>query len=165
MDSELSDSSESVDGRVGGKIAALPLSLTAIFEDACPHYLAMGMTYEQYWDGDVCAHRAYREAKRIRTLERNRDMWLQGMYIYEALLDVAQYNKAFSKSKPRPYRDAPYDLFEAERKEREEREQRERYMRIKAKMEMFAKRLNEKRHESMSKEGVDEDARCISERD
>ena len=162
MDSELSDSSESTYGRVGGKIAALPLSLMSVFENACPHYLAMGMTYEQYWDGDVCAHKAFREAKRIKLNEENRNMWLQGMYIYEALLDVGQYTKAFSKSKPRPYRDAPYDLFEQERKEREERERMERYYRMKAKMELFAKRLNEKRHETNVKEEVDDNARCIS---
>lgn len=162
MDDSVSDSASSSVGRVGGKIAALPLSLTTVFENACPHYLAMGMTYEQFWDGDVCAHKAYREAKRIRINEENRNMWLQGLYFYEALLDVGQYTKAFSKAKPRPYRDAPIDLFEEERKEREENERRKRYERIKEKMQAFAKQHNERRHESEMKEEVDDNARCIS---
>ena len=161
MDDGISDNASSVNGRVGGTIAALPLSLTAVFENACPYYMEMGMTYEQFWDGDVSAHKAFREAKRLRTIETNRTLWLQGLYIYEALLDVGQYTKAFSKAKPRPYRDAPIDLFEKERKEREEREQRERYFRMKEKMELFAKRLNEKRHESEMKEEVEDNAGCI----
>ena len=107
MDSDLSsDTSESMfQGGVGDGFVSPPLSLMTVFEDACPNYLAMGMTYEQYWDGDVSAHKAYRRAKKLRTIEINANAWLQGMYIYEALLDVGQYTKAFSKAKPKPYRD------------------------------------------------------------
>lgn len=154
MDAELSDTSASADGRVGGTVASLPLSLMSVFASACPHYIAMGMTYEQFWDGDVCAHKAYREAKKLQISETNRNMWLQGLYFYEALLDVGQYTKAFSKAKPKPYRDAPIDLFEKDRKEREERENKERYDRMREKMEMFAKRNNERRKKSNMKEEV-----------
>ncbi len=162
MDSELSDTSESRYGGASGKTAAPPLSLKAVFEEACPHYMSYGMTYEQFWDGDVCAHKAYRKAQRLRIIENNTNAWIQGLYFYEALLDVGQYTKAFSKSKPRPYRDAPIDLFEKERREREEREQRERYKKMRDKVESFAKAYNKKRHESKMKEGVDDNAGCIS---
>ncbi len=154
MDSELSDSSESANGRVGGKIAALPLSLMSVYENACPQYMAMGMPYQEFWDGDVSAHRAYREAYRQRVLHENQMLWLQGLYFYEALLDVGQYTKAFSKARPKPYRDAPIDLFEKERKEREEREQRERYERMKEKMALFAKQNNDRRKKNQTKEEV-----------
>ena len=123
------------------------MSLTEVFEKACPAYIAYGMTYEQFWDGDVSAHKAYREAEKIRIRKRNQEMWLQGMYVYEALLDVAQYNKAFSKSKPRPYVKEPYDLFEDDRKRREEEEQRKRYESMRDKVAAFAKAFNEKRKE------------------
>ena len=86
----------------------------------------MGMTYEQYWDGEVSAHRAYRKAKELRISEQNRMAWLQGIYVYEAIADLAPYLKAFSKSKPKPYSSEPYDLFEHERQARREREERER---------------------------------------
>ena len=74
------------------------------------------------------------------------------MYIYEALLAVGRYTKAFSKAKPAPYREEPYDLFEEERKEREERERRERYFRMRDKLASFAKAYNEKRQESIIEE-------------
>ena len=145
-------------GGVSGKTAASPLSLMSVFKEACPVYMSFGMTYDQFWDGDVEMHMMYRKAMRQKVIAQNRMMWLQGMYIYEALLDVARYSKAFSKAKPAPYRDAPYDLFADERRRKEEREKRERYENIKDKVRAFAKAFNEKRHEKESdiKEGVDE---------
>lgn len=120
--------------------------------------MALGMSYEEFWDGDIWAHKAYRDAERIRATKQNQYLWLQGLYFYEALLDVGQYTKAFSKAKPKPYRDAPIDLFEKERKEREERERRERYYRMQEKLAEFAKRNNERRKESELSKGVDENA-------
>ena len=132
----------------------------AVFREACPYYLNMGMTYEQYWDGDTDAHKIFRAAKRLKVHEKNRDMWLQALYFYEAMIDVAPYVKAFSKSKPHPFRDEPYDLFEEERAARMEREEQERYEQMKEKVAAFAKAFNEKRHESDISE-VDKDARCV----
>lgn len=144
-------------GGAGGKNAAPPLSYMAVFEAACPHYLAMGMTYEQFWDGDVKAHKCFREAQKLRLKEQNQLAWIQGMYVYEAVADLAPLLKAFAKGKPKPYPKEPYDLFESERKAREEREERERYERIKAKVAAFAakqKQLNSKKSE------VDSNAGC-----
>lgn len=141
--------------------AASPLSLTAAFREACPIYMSFGMTYEQYWDGDVFAHQMYRKAMKQKTIAENKMLWLQGMYIYEALLDVGRYTKAFSKAKPMPYPKEPYDLFAEEKRRREEREQKERYERIKQKVHDFAKAFNEKRHNTDNKE-VDDDAGCQS---
>ncbi len=84
--------------------------------------------------------------------------WLQGMYVYEAVADLAPALKAFAKGKPRPYAKEPYDLFEDQRKAREEREQRERYERVKAKIAAFAAR--KKQQDSEHKE-VDGDAKCV----
>lgn len=151
MDGIVNDNDPSENGRVGGMIAALPLSLMSVYENACPVYMAMGMPYQEFWDGDVSAHRAYREAYRQRIMHENQMLWLQGLYFYEALLDAGQYIKAFSKAKPKPYRDAPIDLFEKERKEREEREQRARYERMKEKMALFAKQNNDRRKKSENK--------------
>ena len=142
---------------VGGKDAAPLMSLMTVFEKACPQYMAMGVSYDQFWDGDVSAHRMYRKAYRQILLDQNRNAWLQGMYIYEALLAVGRYTKAFSKAKPAPYREEPYDLFEEERKQKEEQKQKERYFRMRDKLASFAKAYNEKRQESIIEE-VDENA-------
>lgn len=120
--------------------------------------MAMGMTYDQFWDGEVAAHKCFREAKKIRLSEQNQMAWLQGMYVYEAIADLAPALKAFAKGKAKPYAKEPYDLFEDERKAREEREERERYERIKAKVAEFAakrKQLNSQKSE------VDSNAGCV----
>ena len=147
-------------GDVGGLAAASPLSLTAVFEEVCPIYMSFGMTYEQFWDGDVSAHKMYRKAMRQRVIAQNRMLWIQGMYIYDALLGVGRFTKAFSKAKPAPYPSEPYDLFAEEKRRREEREQKERYERIRSKVQSFAKTFNEKRQNIEKNMEVNEDGRC-----
>lgn len=80
------------------------------------------MTYEQYWYGDVWMVGAFREAERIRQERMNAEAHLQGMYFYDALLDVAPVLHAFTKkgTKPRPYPKKPYELFSSEKKNQEE---------------------------------------------
>ena len=131
-------------GGVGGTYAAPPSSLLEVFAMACPVYLSYGMTYEQFWDGDVSAHKAYREAFKIRMRERNTFMHLQAAYFYEAMCDAASLFRGMKPSKPQPFRKEPYDIFEDDRKRREAEEARERYERIKAKVAAFAKAFNEK---------------------
>ena len=119
------------------------------------------MTYEQYWDGDVFAHKAYREAEKLRWQQRNKELWLQGAYIYDALISVTPYLKAFSKGKPKPYLKEPFDLFKEQREEREEREARERYERIKNNVAAFAKAQKERRAKESKEQEVSADARCV----
>jgi hypothetical protein len=81
---------------------------------------------------------------------KNRELWLQGMYIYEALCDVSPIFHAFAKkgTKPRPYADRPYSITESERisekklQEEKDREKARRYM--EAKMASLNKRFNSK---------------------
>lgn len=75
------------------------------------------MTWDQYWNGDVWIIEQYLAAERIRQERINQDAWLQGMYIYEAVLDAAPVLRAFPKkgTKPNPYSDKPYSF----RKEKE----------------------------------------------
>ena len=47
------------------------------------------MTYDQFWNQDVELVKAYREADKIKRDLKNQDMWMQGAYYYEALLDAA----------------------------------------------------------------------------
>ena len=138
-------SSESADG--GGQSAPFSNSYTTTFYDQFPYYLAIGMTPEQYWDGDSMLAKYYRKADELSRKRRNEELWLQGMYIYEALCDVAPVLHAFAKkgTKPVPYPDHPYALTvndrEEERKlkEKREREKAKRYM--EAKMAEINKRF------------------------
>lgn len=141
-------SSESAEG--GGQSAPFLNSYTAAFYDLFPYYLSIGMTPEQYWDADPALAKYYRKADELRRKRRNEELWLQGMYIYEALCDVSPVMNAFAKkgTKPRPYSDHPYALTVKEREderiliEKREREKARRYM--EAKMAEINKRFKSK---------------------
>lgn len=73
--------------------------------------MTFGMTYEQFWDGDVWMAKAYRQAYELRKERENFNAWLQGLYIYDAICDASPILRAFSKArKPNPYPSKPYDL-------------------------------------------------------
>ena len=138
-------SSESADG--SGQSAPILNSYTKAFYDQFPYYLSIGMTPEQYWDGDPTLAKYYRKADELQRQRRNQELWLQGLYIYDALCDVAPVFHAFAKrgTKPRPYPDHPYSLTNREREEeqkmleKKEREKARRYM--EAKMAEINKRF------------------------
>ncbi len=103
-----------------------------IFDQVLPNYMAMGMTYEQFWDGEFGTKTAYREAYRIRIEQEqriaDRNNWLMGQYVMSALsavpLLVAGLNVKRGTKLPE-YPDKPfYDRLDADRKE-EDRKKRE----------------------------------------
>ena len=120
----------------GGHSALFSNSYTKTFYEVFPYYLLIGMTPEQYWDGDPMLTKYYRQADELRQKRENEHLWLQGMYIYEALCDVSPVLNAFAKkgTKPVPYPDHPYSLTNKERDEerklaeKKAREKARRYM-------------------------------------
>jgi hypothetical protein len=102
------------------------------------------MTPEQYWDGDCRLTEIYRKADGIKQRRKNQELWLQGMYIYEALCDVAPILHAFAKkgTKPTPYSSEPYPITAADVEEREERAARQKHEEAKAKVAAWAVRTN-----------------------
>lgn len=74
------------------------------------------MTYDQYWNDDCRLTEYYRKADELKSDRRNQEIWLQGMYIYEALCDVSPVLHAFAKAgtKPRPYPEKPYSITKRE---------------------------------------------------
>lgn len=105
------------------------------------------MSYEQFWDGDVEMAKAYRQAHEIRLDERNDLMWLNGMYVYQAIAALAPALRAFSKGRAKPYLEHPLGYEEKQRKiEMMDRRKKERDAREKARtmMEIWAIGFNEK---------------------
>ena len=88
-------------------------SLTELFEKQCPIYMSYGMTYDEYWYGEPYRARFYRDSYLIKIRQKDEELWMQGMYIYEALCKVSPILHAFSKkgTKPLPFSDKPY-LFD-----------------------------------------------------
>ena len=127
MDSELVSSSLSATEGGGRDSSSPSFTYTERFYEMFPYYLSIGMTPEQYWDGDCALVKYYRKADELRTEKRNQEMWLQGMYIYEAICDVSPILHAFAKkgAKPHPYPSKPYAINEKQiKKEREEKERK-----------------------------------------
>lgn len=94
--------------------------------------MSYGMTYDEYWKESPYRAKFYREAHELKVKQNDEQMWVQGMYIYEALCEVSPILHAFSKSgtKPLPYAQKPYlhnIKTEIEKdKEKEEAEKKQR---------------------------------------
>ena len=120
-----------------------------IFEEACPYYMSIGMTYEQYWDGDNDLPVYFRKAEKMRADRENTFLWIQGRYIYDALLAVAPMLHAFNKKpKPGDYVERPYPLTKAEAEALEEERAKAKQEQLLAMMEARMVELNKKRKEA-----------------
>ena len=109
----------------GGEGNPTPTKLTykEIFDKFLPYYISIGMTPEEYWHGDPKLTIAYREADKLKRKEANFNLWLQGRYIYDALIlasPLLRTNLSKQKVTAHEYLERPYDLDEADRKKTEE---------------------------------------------
>jgi hypothetical protein len=102
------------------------------------------MTAEQFWEGSPDLVIYYRKAEELRNEKRNQELWLQGMYIYEALCDVSPILQAMAKkgTKAHPYSNKPYSITEKQRKREEAEREREIALKGKQRMEMFMQMHN-----------------------
>ena len=146
MDSELVSSSLSTTEEVGQQSSSSSFTYTDKFYELFPYYLSIGMTPEQYWESDCTLVKYYRKAEELRNEKRNQELWLQGMYFYEAICDVAPILHAFAKkgTKPTPYSSKPYPLNEKQIKRNEEEKQRKLAEKGKRFMEAMAASINKK---------------------
>ena len=122
-------------------------SYTDVFEQLCPYYMSIGMSYDDFWNGDVDMVKAYRKANELCDRRRNQELWLQGRYFYDALCAASPlYRFSMKKGiiKPEPYTSEPYPITEAELCEREEREARAKEERLKAEFTAFVERMRQK---------------------
>ena len=93
-----------------------------IFEESFPFYLAIGMSYAEYWVGDPMLTQYYRKAYHIKREEINNNAWLQGLYIYDAVstaLHNALRGMGENKSPAKDYANQPYDLYKKNKTEQE----------------------------------------------
>lgn len=124
------------------------------FEQACPYYMMFGMTYEQYWDGDISAHKAYRKRYLLedeqRKLSQNLSAWLNGLYVARAI------GSAFNGKKS-AYPKEPIKMFTTMEERREEKrleKEAATMNRAKASMEIFMVNFNKRMNAKLDgKEG------------
>lgn len=117
------------------------ISLTKRFEDICPIFMNMGMTYSEFWEQDPTIAKTYLKYFQIKQKNelksREWEMWKQGVYVYEALIDVSPILHAFSKAtKPLPYPEKPYGIERLDEEEdiEKNKKQEEENERLKAKV-------------------------------
>lgn len=116
--------------------------MTSLFNQLCPIYLAIGMTYNEFWNEDPKCAKYYFDAYKIKSrIDRKKDdinIWKEGVYHYEALMRVSPVLHAFCKkgTKPLPFPEEPifkYNDYEQETIQDIEKKEREaEYQRLSA---------------------------------
>lgn len=109
MDGEISDDPPSEEGDDSST-----KTYTERFYDVFPFYLSIGMTYDQFWNGDPELAKYYRKADELNRQRRNQELWMQGLYMRDAVMQVLA-----KEPEKCPYPDEPYPLNEKERKQQE----------------------------------------------
>ena len=81
--------------------------------------MSIGMSYDEYWDGDIYAPKHYRKAYKLRQEQNNNEAWLKGLYTYDALTSALSHmNK--NKSDHKNYAEKPYDFTPPKEEEKVE---------------------------------------------
>ena len=89
--------------------------------------MAMGMTYYDYWDGEAGMCKAFREAYRMERQKANEDAWLNGYYVYNALISASPLFRDLLKDhKPEKYLEKPIPFFDVDTMSKEEKSRKER---------------------------------------
>ena len=102
------------------------------------------MPAKEYWRGEADLVIGYRRADEMRKQRKNEELWMQGMYFYEALCDAAPLFRAFAKkgTKAHPFAKEPYPL-KGKRTEKKKESEREQYFRKRDKMEAMFMAVNQ----------------------
>lgn len=102
------------------------------------------MTYQQFWEADCTLARDYRAAHALKKSRRNQELWLEGLYFYNALCRVSPILHAFAPSgtRPTPYLEEPFPLTEKEVQEAKERAEIRRFEGMKQQMEAIMVGIN-----------------------
>jgi hypothetical protein len=80
-----------------------------IFEELCPFYMSIGMSYEQYWDGESDIPKYVRKEYKLRQEALNYEAWLKGLYVYDAVIS-AMSHMSDNKNNHKNYAEKPYDF-------------------------------------------------------
>ena len=103
--------------------------------------MSIGMTYDEFWNQDVAMVRAFRKSHELKRRQQNETLWLQGLYVRDALL--ATVGNMFSEkgAKPIEYPSDPYPITAEQVEEKEAAEKRKMEERMKADLMAMAARM------------------------
>ena len=93
--------------------------ISDMLDKLCPYYMLMGVSYDEFWHGDYTHLKYYEEKYKLEVEKRNQELWLQGLYIYDAVGTVLANAFAKRGSNPKKYPDKPYRITEKSEEEKE----------------------------------------------
>lgn len=115
------------------------------FEEAFPYYLMYGMTESQYWDGDCLLVKYYRKKDELEQDRLNEQLWMQGLYVYEAIIRLAPALVPFAKNPNiEKYLEKPFPRTSSAMENEKEQEAAEARRAQKSKLQSWAERVNSK---------------------
>ena len=81
-------------------------NLSEWLDKLCEYYMAMGVSFEEFWYGDYCRLKYYEQAYFNKLKRRDYDFWIQGAYFYQAI-SVA-LSRGFGGDKRAEYHKQPF---------------------------------------------------------
>lgn len=117
-------------------------TLEEYFEEACPYFMAIGMTYDEFWYKSPKLVKYFLKAHEIRQKQDNEKIWLQGYYNYIALCCVSPVLHAFAKkgTKPIDYPTQPLSLSKEENEQKEQEARNRRILKMREKLIAMSQR-------------------------
>ena len=112
----------------GGQLEAIPP--LEYLDKLGAYAVSIGMPAKEYWYDDPQLINTYAKAESIRQQKKNFELWLQGLYVYNALGALVPVLNPFSKDhKAKPYLKSPIPITEEEKAE-EQRRKEERFIKF-----------------------------------
>lgn len=99
---------------------------TEIFDEVCPYYMSIGVTYEEFWYGDFAICKYARQAEKLRRKKANQEMWWNAIYMFRTMLDVAPAFRDFGDGKKTKISFSTEQPFPMDKQESEEIEKAKR---------------------------------------
>ena len=109
----------------------------------CKYYMAMGVSWDEFWYGDYCRLKFYEENYYRQKELKNQELWLGGFYNYMAVSSALA--QMFNPNAQAKYPEKPID-FETEEKSPEEK-QKEAIKRMQAQLVAIQQQWRDTHHE------------------
>lgn len=98
--------------------------------------MSLGMSREEFWDGDISATYDYLEAQRYKDKKQNENAWLCGMYTFHALSVICANLFSKNANKSVEYPNEPYKIYLTEKEMEIERKKQEEQSAERAKLQL-----------------------------
>lgn len=96
-----------------------PTPIGDVLDQLCPYFMAMGMSYHEFWHGDYTQWKFLEEENLLRKERENEKLWLQGAYFYVAFSTVLSNAFLEKGQTPHSYPEEPWKITPMTEKDKE----------------------------------------------